>query len=156
MRSSKAASQRRSAGASGPRRSKPSARPWAVSPPEETAMNLRRVQRTRTVISLLLAIVLLLPTGISVASDTATPISPAPVLVSIRAAHHPGFDRVVFDFAGALPSRRDAHYVNRLVADPSGASIPMPSGAILKVTFHPAIAHTRAGRPTTARRIAFA
>ena len=41
-----------------------------------------------------------------------------PVLVGITAAHHPGFDRIVFQFAGALPSRRRIGYVGRLIADP--------------------------------------
>ena len=48
---------------------------------------------------LLLVPALLAP---ALAADPA-PAAPVPTLVGIRAAHHPGFDRVVFEFRGGLP-----------------------------------------------------
>lgn len=41
-------------------------------------------------------------------------------LVQIRAAHHPGYDRLVFEFSGALPAQRTIGYVTQVIADPSG------------------------------------
>jgi sporulation and spore germination protein len=79
-----------------------------------------------------------------------------PRLVSIRAGHSGGADRVVFEFAGGIPSRRNVRYVNRLIADPSGRAIPIAGRAILEVSFDPAVGHTQAGRLTTPARIAFA
>ena len=53
---------------------------------------------------------LLLLAGLLLASTATAPsvkgaTAPA-TLVGIRAAHHPGLDRVVFDFAGGLPASR--------------------------------------------------
>jgi hypothetical protein len=79
-----------------------------------------------------------------------------PRLIDIQAAHHPGFDRVVFRFDGGLPSRRSVGYVNRLTGDPSGAPIPIAGRAILRVVFSPAAAHDDAGNVTTPSRFAFA
>jgi hypothetical protein len=71
----------------------------------------------------------------------------APVLVGIRAAHHSGFDRIVFEFSGAVPARRQVRYVDRLIADPSGRVVPIAGRAILQVSLSPA-AHNSAGRLT--------
>ena len=79
-----------------------------------------------------------------------------PRLVAIEAAHHPGFDRVVFQFAGSVPSRRQMRYVDRLIGDPSGLPIPIAGRAILEASFQPASAHNGAGTPTAPSSIAFA
>jgi hypothetical protein len=71
-------------------------------------------------------------------------------------SHHPGFDRVVFQFAGPVPSRRHVRYVNQLIAGGSGHRIPIAGRAILSITLSPAEAHDSAGRPTTPGRVAFA
>ncbi len=76
-----------------------------------------------------------------------------PRLVAVRAAAHPGFDRVVFEFRGGLPARRQVRYVSRLVQDGSGALIPMPGRAILEVVVSNADAHNQAGSPTAPRRL---
>ncbi|HZD68842.1 MAG TPA: hypothetical protein VFA45_07975 [Actinomycetes bacterium] len=68
----------------------------------------------------------------------AAPASPQPTaqapripeLVAVRAAHHPGFDRVVFEFRGSLPSHR-VGYVGSLVQDGSGRPVDLAGGAIL-------------------------
>lgn len=83
------------------------------------------------------------------------PAAPDPTLVGIHAAHHPGFDRTVFDFAGALPSSRRVRYVPQLIADASGRRVPVAGRAILRVRFESAKAQNANG-PTAAARKAFA
>jgi hypothetical protein len=78
-----------------------------------------------------------------------------PVLVGIRAAHHSGSDRIVFEFSGAVPARRQVRYVDRLIADPSGRVVPIAGRAILQVSFHGAAAHNSAGRLTAPVGAAF-
>jgi hypothetical protein len=65
------------------------------------------------------------------ASTSASPTT----LIAIRAAHHPGFDRLVFDFSGRLPSERSARYVTTVFADPSGKKVPISGNARLLVRF---------------------
>ena len=75
-------------------------------------------------------------------------------LVDIRAAHHPGFDRIVFEFDGGLPSSHDAQYVDELLADGSGLPVRIAGRAVLQVSFAPAQAHDAQG-VTVPRRLAF-
>ena len=77
-------------------------------------------------------------------------------LVAVRAAHHPGFDRIVFEFSGPSPSRQHVRYVNRLIADPSGRPIPIAGRAILAASFFPATAQGGAASVTAPERAAFA
>jgi hypothetical protein len=74
-----------------------------------------------------------------------------PTLVAVRAAHHPEttpkYDRVVFEFTGPIPYLR-IEYVARLIADGSGALIPVTGKAILSVQFTPARAHNDRGQVT--------
>ena len=103
-----------------------------------------------------------LPIAALVALVTPVLVSPAvartgpttPVLTSIRAAHHPGFDRVVFTFHGGLPTAR-AQYVDQLVGDASGKPVRIAGRAILRVRFEPAAAHVD-GTATARARRAFA
>lgn len=60
---------------------------------------------------------------------------PSTTLTAIRAAHHPGFDRLVFEFAGKLPAQRSARYVATVFADPSGKAVPVSGSARLLVRF---------------------
>lgn len=69
-------------------------------------------------------------------------------LVDVRAAHHPGLDRVVFEFRGPLPARRSARYVPWLIADGSGRTVPVAGDAILELYFGGATGHDDQGRPT--------
>jgi hypothetical protein len=102
------------------------------------------------------------PAALAVSAPGGQAASPAgraastPLLVGIRASHHRGFDRIVFDFAGSVPSRRNVRYVNRLSADPSGLPVRIAGRAILELSFHPAAVHNSAGKPTAPGRIAFA
>jgi hypothetical protein len=77
-------------------------------------------------------------------------------LIAVRAAHHPGFDRLVFEFSGPPPSRQRVRYVNRLIADASGRPVPIAGRAILVASFFPATARGRADSVTGPERVAFA
>ncbi|KAA9373706.1 hypothetical protein F5972_34590 [Microbispora cellulosiformans] len=74
--------------------------------------------------------------------------APVATLVGVRASHHPGLDRVVFEFRGPLPARRSAGYVSRLIADGSGDTIPVAGDAILGLRFERAVGHDGSGAST--------
>lgn len=94
--------------------------------------------------------------GTAAGSDAATAPPPpeVPTLVAIRAAHHPGFDRIVFEFDGTAPEAK-VRYVDRLFADGSGLPVRVPGRAILRVRFEPADAHDDSGAVTAPRRRAY-
>ncbi len=70
------------------------------------------------------------------------------ILVGIRAAHHQGLDRLVFEFRGRAPAPRDVRYVSRLIADGSGHTVNAVGGALLRMRFDWADGHDRQGRVT--------
>ena len=78
-------------------------------------------------------------------------------LVAIRAAHHaettPKYDRVVFEFSGAVPLLR-IEYVKELIGDGSGLPVPIAGRSILLVQFTPARVHSDGGLATAPNRIA--
>lgn len=81
------------------------------------------------------------------------PAEPLPALVTIGAGQHPTgtppYDQLSFRFAGAFPGY-EISFVPELRADGSGNLIPMPgTGAILKVVFRGAQAHTADGSAST-------
>lgn len=92
----------------------------------------------------------------ALATSSSATAAPVPTLVGIRAAHHPTYDRVVFDFTGGLPSTRSVRYVSQLIQDPSGLPLPIAGRAILAVTMSPTNAHNDAGQVTAPGKIAFA
>lgn len=58
-------------------------------------------------------------------ADTLTrPAVPTPV--AIRAAHHPGFDRIVFQLGTAAAPKSQVNRVRKIYADGSGAQVPEP------------------------------
>lgn len=66
-------------------------------------------------------------------------------LMDVRAASHPGFDRVVFEFGNALPGA-NIEYVSRpVVACGSGLPVEVAGDALLEVRMSPAAAHDDAG-----------
>jgi hypothetical protein len=75
----------------------------------------------------------------------------APTLVDVRAGRHPGFDRVVFQFRGAVPQHR-IRYVDQLVQDGSGNPVSVAGAADLEVVFHGANAHNQDGSPSVSPR----
>lgn len=73
-------------------------------------------------------------------------------LRGVRAARHEGFDRVVFEFAEALPGY-EIEYIDRPVrACGSGHVVPLAGDGWLEIRFHPARSHTDEGKPTIAER----
>ena len=75
----------------------------------------------------------------------------APTLVDVRAAGHPGFDRVVFEFRGAVPEHH-VRYVDQLVEDGSGKPVSVAGTADLEVVFQGANAHEADGTPSVSPR----
>lgn len=86
----------------------------------------------------------------------ATATAGVATLVGVRAAHHPGFDRVVFDFRGGLPAGVDVRSVDRLLGDATGTPVPVAGRATLQVRFEGTDAHDDAGQPTAPSSLAFA
>jgi hypothetical protein len=84
------------------------------------------------------------PAGAATAQST-------PTLVAVRAGHHLGFDRVVFEFRDGLPSYT-VRPVDQLVEDGSGRPVELAGTANLEVVFHGANAHDGSGRPTVSPR----
>ena len=75
----------------------------------------------------------------------------APTLTDVRAGGHTGFDRVVFEFRGAVPTHR-VGYVDQLVQDGSGRPVAVAGAADLEVVFQGANAHRQDGSPTISPR----
>jgi hypothetical protein len=75
----------------------------------------------------------------------------APTLTDVRAGGHIGFDRVVFEFRGAVPEHR-VRYVDQLVQDGSGRPVSVAGAADLEVVFRGANAHRQDGSPTISPR----
>lgn len=75
------------------------------------------------------------------------------VLKEIRAAAHEGYDRVVFEFAGAEMPSYHVEYIDKPVrACGSGNVVPLRGDGWLKIRFSPAAAHTEEGEPTIKQR----
>jgi hypothetical protein len=90
----------------------------------------------------------LLAVPVQATAQSAVQQAVPPVLTGIRAAHHPGLDRLVFEFRGRVPAKRDVRYVSRLVADGSGKTVSVAGSALLRVRFGQADGHDRRGRVT--------
>jgi hypothetical protein len=101
-----------------------------------------RLVRT-LVVSSLVALVLALAAAPAGAQET-------PTLVDVRAGRHPGFDRVVFEFRGAVPEHR-IDYVDQLIQDGSGNPVTVAGEADLEVVFEGANAHELEGGTPTVR-----
>lgn len=84
------------------------------------------------------AVMLAAGLGATTAAATAAPASAskAPVLTSIRAAHHPGFDLLVFQFRGRVPAHRSAAYVKQVREDGRGNIVRIKGKAKLLVRFY--------------------
>jgi hypothetical protein len=83
------------------------------------------------------AVVLITGFGATTAAAPApASASNTPVLTSIRAAHHPGFDLLVFEFRGRVPAHRSATYVKQVRQDPRGNIVRIKGKAKLLVRFY--------------------
>lgn len=81
------------------------------------------------------------------------PAAPLPTLYAIGSGEHPAeappYDQLSFRFQGGFPGY-DIEFVPELIADGSGLPVPMPgTGAILRVVFRGAQAHTADGTAST-------
>lgn len=121
----------------------------------------RPVLRIATVLAVAVAAVLAavtLPAPASAVAGTTRTSSGAQtgnaVLVDIRAASHPRFDRVVFEFAVRAP-RVSVTWVDELTGIGSGLPIPVAGRAILQVRMSGTDAHVN-GTPTVPVRTAYA
>jgi hypothetical protein len=75
------------------------------------------------------------------------------VLREVRAAAHPGFDRVVFEFEGQDFPSYHIEYIDKPVrACGSGNVVPLKGDGWLEIRFTPAAAHTEEGKPTVKDR----
>lgn len=54
-------------------------------------------------------------------------------LTAIRTATHPGYDRLVFEFNGKLPSNTFVQWASRVTQDGSGATVPAAGNAFLQI-----------------------
>lgn len=77
----------------------------------------------------------------------------APLLTDIRAAHHPGFDRVVFEFLGGVPARSVSYDIP--IVNPKGDVVPVAGREVLGVRFA-ARGHNEAGTFISPRRVTVA
>ena|SRR5690242_17605308 len=57
--------------------------------------------------------------GAGTAAGAAT-VPAVSTLTQIRAAHQPGYDRLVFQFSGVLPAHYSVRYVPQVIGDASG------------------------------------
>jgi hypothetical protein len=87
----------------------------------------------------------------SSAAETSAEAVTLPELVAVRTAHHPGFDRITFEFEGVRPSAR-VRYVSQLTQDGSGKPVHLAGGAAIEVVFQGANAHDDSGKPTVSSR----
>lgn len=122
---------------------------------------LKTVQRRVVMIVLSLMVLVGVLWGASftpvAAQSTSTP--QVAMLSTIRAAYHPEvspkYDRIVFEFKGKLPESIRVEYVSKLIADGSGAIVPIKGKGILELVVSPAVAHTNAGKATVPARISY-
>ena len=86
--------------------------------------------------------------GLAVPATPVAASTSVPLLTAIRAAHHPGYDRLVFEFRGPLPAHRTVRYVPQLYRDGSGLPVQVAGSARLLVSFRDAAGHNNANRVT--------
>ena len=73
-----------------------------------------------------------------------------PTVTAVRAAHHPGYDRLVLQFSGALPTVRAA-WKPAIINPQTGQRIAVAGHAFALIIMTPAQGHTDAGRITLPR-----
>jgi hypothetical protein len=90
------------------------------------------------------------PVTTSIAVTRPVTVPPVPLLTHVRVGRHPGYDRIVFQFAGPVPSYQ-VRPVTSLAEDASGAPVWPGSPNLLQLRLEPAQAHTDDGQtPLTA------
>jgi hypothetical protein len=117
------------------------------------------VQRFRV-----MTIAVLTMLGLMLSTFAAAPVASAggssapqvPILRKIRAAHHPGYDRLVFEFQGPVPRIAQVRWVDKVYRGESDIPEWIPGNALLRVVFYEAVGHNQSHKPTFgARRRAY-
>ena len=75
------------------------------------------------------------------AVPVATAAGSTSALVDVRAAHYPGYDRIVFEFEGPMPQVVRAHWATDLRLTPSHKPAHVQGSAFIRVAFRRAVAH---------------
>lgn len=107
------------------------------------------MKRTGVLVPLLAAALGAGPVVMTVPAASAAALT-TPTVVSIRAAHRPGYDRVVFQMT-ALPSQRSVRYVTQVLSDPKGSAVAVSGRYFAVLRLFPATAFTTSGVTTPAR-----
>lgn len=111
--------------------------------------------RVRTTLAAAVALAALIlpaaPALAAVATHNDALVQQTPLLVDVRTAHHPGFDRITFEFQGTRPAHRIG-YVSQLVEDGSGKPVDLAGSAAINVVFQGADAHRADGSPSVSPR----
>lgn len=111
------------------------------------------MKRLRIAVVAVLSVLALVTSTIgAAATGSGSETSGVPTLRKIRAAHHPGYDRLVFEFSGPLPERTRVRWVDRVIADGSGKRVRVAGNAFLEVSMFPVRAHTGDGDRTYGRK----
>ncbi|HUP02124.1 MAG TPA: hypothetical protein VM737_11470 [Gemmatimonadota bacterium] len=77
------------------------------------------------------------------------PLSGVATVTDVRTASHPGFDRIVWEFAPGERPGYHVEYIDRPVREcGSGNVVPLAGDGWLEVRLEPARAHDEAGKPT--------
>lgn len=66
-------------------------------------------------------------------------IAETALLTDVRAARQEGYDRVVFEFANAVPGYEVGYVERPVIADGSGDEVAVEGGAVLRVRMEPAL-----------------
>jgi hypothetical protein len=91
--------------------------------------------------------------GTTAAIHRARPGAPPRILRAVRAASHPGYDRLVFEFAGDSVPGYHVEYATRPARRcGSGDPVSVAGAGRLVVRFQPARAHDERGNPTLVER----
>jgi hypothetical protein len=81
-----------------------------------------------------------------------TPQIPTPIVVGVRTGRHPGYDRLVLDLEGRVPSY-SVRYVRQVIQDGSGEPVALQGRAFLQVVLDGAAAHRDDGSGTVPREL---
>jgi hypothetical protein len=100
---------------------------------------------TRRALGALAAIALVVGGGVTAAAQPAPTL---PTLTGIRTGQHPGFDRIVLDFAGGPAPTVTSKWLDELRSDGSGDIFWLTGEYFASVVSTPAQAHDGAGNPT--------
>jgi len=103
-------------------------------------VSLSRAHLFRTLVLALGLVFVFILASLGPASSGALAAQPSE-LVAIRAAHHPGFDRIVFEFEGRVPGVARVKWASDLRLDPSHKLAHVQGSAFLRVRFSPALGH---------------